>query len=124
MVLLAALLTTAVACAQQRQAQLQEASANFDIEDVKPFLARVVALIDSGFTTADARALAERIAQQPIDSEREYRYTVLADGAHTELHIVAFMDDVDAPDIAFLTHAKLAAKIDAAMQQYFDEVGK
>lgn len=110
--------------AQGKPAPGHEASANFDLEDVGPFLQRVVALIDSGFAIPDARALAARIGQQPVKSTREYRYTVVARGVRSPLRIVAFMDDVDAPDLYFYTDRTIAERINAAMKRYFKDVGK
>ena len=110
--------------AQGKPPSLHEASSNFDLEDVAPFLQRVVALTDSGFSMADATALAARIGKQAVDSTREYRYTVVTRGVRSPLRIVAFMDDVDAPDLYFYTDQALAQRIDAAMEKYFKEVGK
>jgi hypothetical protein len=110
--------------AQHAHPGLHEASTNFDLEDVAPFLKRVVALIDSGFTVADAQRVAVQIGKQAVDSTREYRFNVRAGGVRTPLQIVAFMDDVDAPDIYFFTSKALAERIDAAMAKYMEEVGK
>jgi len=73
---------------------------------------------------ADATALAARIGKQAVDSTREYRYTVVRRGVRSPLRIVAFMDDVDTPDLYFYTDQALAQRIDAAMEKYFKEVGK
>jgi hypothetical protein len=117
------LASSAPGCSQKETA-LKEASANFDMEDVAPFLKRLVALVDSGFTSADAEVLADRISKQALDSEREYKYPAGTKSGRTPMRIVVFMDDVDAPDIAFFTEPALADQINAAMAKYFEAVGK
>jgi hypothetical protein len=117
-------LLAAAACTPSREKPTAEASANFDVEDVEPVLARVAGLVDSGFTASDAKLVASTIAKQPVGSEREYRYPVRAAGGATELRIVAVMDDVDAPDLSFVAHPELARAIQAAIAQYMNEVGK
>jgi hypothetical protein len=110
--------------AQQRVSPLHEASANFDLEDVTPFLRRVVALVDSGFAAGDAKVLAARIAKQAVGSGHEYKYSVVAGGVRGPLLIRVLMDDADAPELYFFTNRALAERIDAAMKKYFEEVGK
>jgi hypothetical protein len=117
-------LATPSLSAQNREAHLEEASANFDLEDLRPFLERVVALLDSGFTPADVEHLASKIAAQRLDSQKVYEYTVVAHGIRTPLRVEVFMDDIDSPDIAFFTEPGLAKRIQAAILTYFDEVGK
>ncbi|HSD30299.1 MAG TPA: hypothetical protein VLB49_00170 [Gemmatimonadales bacterium] len=109
---------------RRSESGLQEASANFDLQDVEPFLTRVVALLDSGFTSTDVKDLARTLAAQPAKSERRYEYTVIAGGTRGPLQILVFMDDVDSPDITFFADSGLAARIQAAAKQYFVDVGK
>ena len=104
--------------------QEAEASAAFDSEDVAPVLLRISQLLDSGLGAAEACALAGRITSQALDSEHAYEYQVTYKGTRVGLRIVAFMDDVEAPDIAFFTSPALAAAIDKRIFAYFKDVGK
>src|SRR5262245_50777148 len=56
-------------------AGLSEASTNFDLEDVQPFLQRVASLVE-GFSPAQVETLAAEVAAIPIVSEREWTFTV------------------------------------------------
>jgi len=103
---------------------LEEFSVNFDLEDVRPVLGRVSSIIDSGFRATDVDSLSTSIAQQPLDSEVAYEYKVVFKGTSMPLTIVAFMDDVDAPDLAFFTHATLRTEIEKLSLTYLEEVGK
>lgn len=109
---------------RRAESELQEASANFDLKDVEPFLTRVVALLDSGFSSTDVTDLTRQITAQPAKSERRYEYTVVAGGTRGPLQIVVLMDDVDSPDMTFFADSGLAGRIQAAARQYFEEVGK
>ena len=101
-----------------------EVSANFDLEDVEPFLLRLTTLMPGSFRERYARQLAAWIAEQPVDSEKRYVYGVVFDGKKTDLEVVAFMDDIDAPDLCFCTHPELARRIDRLIDDYFEEAGK
>ncbi len=101
-----------------------EASANFDAEDVGPVIARVAALLDSGLPQARVDDLTKRIVAQAVDSEKSYEYAVVYKGQKTRLRIVAFMDDEEAPDLAFFSSEPLIAAIDQVIEAYMAEVGK
>lgn len=87
-------------------------------------LLRVSRLLASGFNAAEARSLAERINAQALDSGQEYEYHVTHRGTRLLLRIVAFMDDVDAPDIAFFTSPALAKAIDEQIAAYMEQAGQ
>jgi hypothetical protein len=60
---------------------LQEASMNFDLADVQPFLVELSKQIPSGFSEQTARALAADIARLPIKKELQRKYVVKFEGA-------------------------------------------
>jgi hypothetical protein len=92
-------LGSVASCGADPQGAVEEASANFDIEDVEPILRRISDLVESGFADEEVNSLASKISDQAVESEREYRYRVRIGGTNAELRVVVFMDDVDAPDI-------------------------
>lgn len=104
-------------------ANLTEASMNFDLENVQPFLVRMAKHIESGFTGTEIRAIAEFVADTGVQDEREITLSVVVDGHSTPLVIRAFMDDIDAPDLYFFTTADLAAKIDSEFEAFCEELG-
>jgi hypothetical protein len=103
---------------------LQEVSVNFDLEDVGPVLGRISSIIDSGFGTEDAESLSAWIARQSLDTEISYEYEVVFKGTSMPLTIVAFMDDVDTPDLAFFAPETLKTEIEDVVLSYLKEVGK
>jgi len=103
---------------------LEEVSANFDLADVRPFLSRVSAVLDSGFGEAEVDRLVSHIGQQAVDSEQTYEFAVTFDRRRGTLRVVAFMDDVGAPDMAFYAPPTLAARIDSLLRGYLQERGK
>ena len=105
------------------RASLTEASMNFDLENVQPFLARIAKHIESGFTDAEIKTVAEFVANTDVEDEREMTLSVVADGQSTPLVIRAFMDDIDAPDLYFFTSADLAAKITSEYHALCEELG-
>ena len=105
------------------RASLTEASMNFDLENVQPFLARIAKHIESGFTDAEIKTVAEFVANTDVEDEREMTLSVVANGQSTPLVIRTFMDDIDAPDLYFFTSADLAAKITSEYHALCEELG-
>ena len=104
-------------------AGLTEASMNFDLENVQPFLVRIAQHIDTGFTDAEIKTVAEFVANTEVEDERETNLSVVVGGQTTPLIIRAFMDDINAPDLYFFTSADLAAKIDSEYETFCEELG-
>ena len=102
---------------------LTESSMNFDLENVRPFLARLQPHIESGFADADVDTLAEFVATTTVEQGRETTLTIVVNGAETPLVVRVFMDDIDAPDLYFFTCAELAAKIDSEYDAMCEELG-
>jgi hypothetical protein len=102
--------------------ELSEASTNLEVEGVAPLLQRVARLVE-GLSRSEVQSLAREIAALPIEAEREWNFKVRYRGGDVALRVVAFMDDVDAPDLAFFTTAELAAAIQREMRAYSQERG-
>lgn len=117
-------LGTVAACGSSPQSALRGVGGGVDLEDVEPILLRVAALVEGGFSEQDARALNSQISAQTVQSRREYQHRVRFNGTDTELQVVAFMDDVDAVDIDFVTHPELAQLIDKSISEHMESVGK
>lgn len=101
-------------CAQQTPIDvsgLSEASMNFDQDGVGPFLAELSRSFASGLDASQADALARSIDSLPVEQTGSWEYKVVANGKTERLVVVAFKDDVDAPDLAFYSSPDLAARI-------------
>ncbi|GAB5407281.1 MAG: hypothetical protein Aurels2KO_55120 [Aureliella sp.] len=105
------------------RASLTEASMNFDLENVQPFLARIAKHIESGFSDTEIKTVAEFVGNTEVEDEHEMTLSVVADGQSTPLVIRVFMDDIDAPDLYFFTSADLASEITSEYDGMCEELG-
>jgi hypothetical protein len=86
-----------------------EASMNFDLENVVPFLTELDAKFKFGF---DVKKLGEFAASVPIQAEKSIVVDILHSGRKTKMVFRAFMDDVDAPDLyMFFDSLELAESV-------------
>ena len=97
---------------------LSEASMNFDQQGVAPFLAGLAKSLPSGFDAQQAEQLAKAIDSLPVEERAGWEYSVASHGETERLVIVAFKDDIDAPDLYFYTSPALAADIDRRLQAF------
>ncbi|WP_372170199.1 hypothetical protein [Xanthomonas axonopodis] len=88
---------------------------NFDQEGIRPFLHELSSSIASNL---DADALTEAIATLPVEQTGNWEFSVNSDGQTERLVIVAFKDDIDAPDLSFYTSPGLAAKIQRQLESF------
>lgn len=99
---------------------LSEASMNFDLPQVGPFLGRMAELV-SGFGAREIVQVTQLLGELEVGEERELRFEVNHAGQAVPLRVGVFMDDVDAPDVYFFTVPKLAAEIDELMADFCEE---
>lgn len=102
---------------------LFETSMNFDLHNVRSFLARIAGLVSSGFSQSDIDKVATFVESTPADQQRDMRLEVSHDGSTTPLVVRVFMDDIDAPDLYFFTSQSLAKKIDDEYDVFCEESG-
>ncbi|PZQ27130.1 MAG: hypothetical protein DI562_14075 [Stenotrophomonas acidaminiphila] len=93
---------------------------NFDQEGVGPFLHE---LSDSLVSNLDAGALTKAIDSLPVEQTGNWEFFVNSDGHTERLVVVAFKDDIDAPDLAFYTSPELAAKIQIQLESFAQAQG-
>ncbi len=121
-----ALLLLAVSCGSgdtSNMVELSEASMNFDLDSLAPFLRRVSGQVDSGFGDAEISTLMAEVSAMAIDAEKQWNFSVVHGGHPTQLQVRVFMDDIEAPDVYFFTSATLAQAIDQEMKTYAEELG-
>lgn len=100
----------------------QESSANFDIENVRPFLQRISQLIESGFNEPQIEQVFQLAEHMKIDEEKGFDFPIKYSGKSANLRVQIFMDDLNSPDIYFFSLPPLAAQIDSEMQRFFEEL--
>jgi hypothetical protein len=101
-----------------------EASANFDMADIGPFLERLSEVTLRSFDRRRADLLTEWIGEQAIGSEASYIYAVVVDGRKTDMRVVVRIEDQDAVDLYFYTDPELARRIDLLMDEFLESVGE
>jgi len=98
-----------------------EASMNFDLENVEPFLTRIDTRLALNLPVDE---LVEMTRQTEIETEQSRIIRVKYDNSQTEIEYRVFMDDIDAPDLYFFTASKaLADLIEDEMEAFADELG-
>jgi hypothetical protein len=114
-------LLVAAGCTES-EVPLFEASMNFDSGNVQPFLER---LNDRLGLNLPIRELVDFTLTTPVEEEKVRVLEVSFDGSRARLEYRVFMDDIDAPDLYFLTpSSELAASIDAQVMEYADELDR
>jgi len=108
---------------QPTKTMLAEASMNFDSDQVRPFLERVKPMIESGFGDGEIAQVLQMMEGLKVDEEKEMELSIRYRGKQTVMRIDIFMDDINAPDMAFHTDPELAKEIDTAMKDFADELG-
>ncbi|WP_139187813.1 hypothetical protein [Pseudoxanthomonas sp. CF385] len=104
-------------------AGLTEASMNFDQEGVGAFLDSLSQSFSSGFSSDQADKLAAAIEALPVEQTGNWEYGVTVNGKPERLVVVAFKDDIDAPDLAFYSSAELAARIQRQLESFAQAQG-
>ena len=102
---------------------LTEASMNFDQEGVGPFLGSLSQSFSSGFSADQADKLAAAIDSLPVEQTGNWEYNVTVNGRTERLVVVAFKDDIDAPDLAFYSSPGLAARIQKQLASFAQAQG-
>ena len=102
---------------------LNEASMNFDAENVAPFLDRVSPLVESGFGPTEKKKVLDLLASLKIDDERELSFSIRYSGKASTLKVRIFLDDVGAPDLYFFACPPLSIAIQAEMEKFADDLG-
>ena len=101
-------------------AEVHEASMNFDLANVRIFLERLSKNRGIGL---DTEALAGFAAETEIGEEREMRATAEIDGQPAPFRFGVFMDDIDAPDVYFVSgDESLIAAIRAEFHDFCEEL--
>ncbi|MEN8188435.1 MAG: hypothetical protein ABFS19_01215 [Thermodesulfobacteriota bacterium] len=100
-----------------------ETSMNFDIENVKPFLSRLIRIVDSGINEQQVNMMYEFTQSVPVESQKEMSFKVKYKGQNISFRYSVFMDDIDAPDLYFFTSPDLAAEIESEMDKFTEELG-
>ena len=96
-----------------------EASMNFDMELVRDFLEQLEDELELGLEIDDLYDFTE---STEVEDERQRTFDVDFRGDDVSMTYVVFMDDIDAPDIAFfVSDPDLAEEIDKQMEKFCEK---
>ncbi len=102
---------------------LSEASMNFDQDGVGPFLVHLSRIVGPDFDSAAAEKVTDAVEALDVEQIGNWEFRVLDNASPQRLVIVAYKDDVDAPDLAFYTSPELAARIQEQLEAFATEQG-
>lgn len=102
---------------------LEEASMNFDLSDVEPFLKRISPLVDSGFAKSEIDQVRKVLEKMEDDDDLEMgRFDIVYQNKETPFIINAFMDSPETIDLYIDTEPELANQIQEEMIKFAEEV--
>ena len=102
-------------------AEMYEASMNFDLDGVRPFLEQVEQSLTLGL---DVDRLVHLVETTPLDTLHGATFSCTYQGQEIEMKFSAFMDDIDAPDLQFFVpHEQLAEALDGEMEINCNRLG-
>jgi hypothetical protein len=101
------------------EASFDEASMNFDSEEVRPFLERLTARLFA-LQPCDIERLAREIIEVPVARVGRWHFDVVYDERSVPLEVRAAMEESAAPDVYFFTVPDLADRIQAEMRMFSD----
>ncbi|WP_047093300.1 hypothetical protein [Aurantiacibacter marinus] len=98
-----------------------EASMNFDLEMVREFLDQIEDELELGLEVDDLFDFTENT---DVEDERQRTFDVEFRGDDVSMTYVVFMDDIDAPDVAFfVSDEELADAINKQMEAFCQKHG-
>lgn len=96
-------------------ADFVEASTNFDLNDVPPFLGRLSRLVD-GFGSTEREEVEQQLDTMESDQETELEFPVGFRGEEFRLRFKLYICDEGAVDLAVFTVPTLSQAVEAAME--------
>ena len=100
---------------------MHEASMNFDLENVKPFLTKLDEQLNLNLPVSDLAMMAK---QTTVGTEKSCTLQIEYGGSKTQIEYRVFMDGIEAPDLYFFTPSEALAKsIQGQMIAFADELG-
>ena len=98
-----------------------EASMNFDLENVAPFLTDLDAKFKFGLNVKELADFSEAV---PIEAEKFIIIDILVSGRESQVEFRVFMDDIDAPDLyMFFDSSELSESVSDFMMSWAEARG-
>jgi hypothetical protein len=108
-----------------QEAETNGFSINLDLSDVEPVMELVCRQVESGFSEAEASKVVALAKRLEVGEERGLDFAVTYEGKSGNLRVQMFMDDVDAPDVRFLSDIpELVSMVENAIVKYMEDLGR
>jgi len=104
-------------CSWYRAVKSAETSANFDFEELAPFLKRISRHITSGFKAPQISALLKKVRRLKPDKDADFVFPIKFQGDLCPFYIRVFMDDISSPDVSLYAPVKLTRLIEKEMKR-------
>jgi hypothetical protein len=95
-----------------------DTSTNFGIDEVRPFLDRLVKFIDAGFGAGEIASVMAKIQKLEVHERSQMVFSITLQGVVSPFYLGVFMDDVEAPDICFSGPADFVKHIDDEIKNF------
>lgn len=95
---------------------LEEWSANLDIEDLNPVLENLSQCIDNGFGKTEVAEVSGVVDGMKHNQTKAFLFPITALGSESELWLAVFMDDIDSPDLFVHGKPELIQKFGSAVK--------
>ncbi len=103
--------------------QIIEWSANFDTATLDQLLKRVVSVTNEVVTEDHQRQIMDFVRSLEHNDEKPISFEIQHKGERTSLGLTVFMDDIDAPDVAFFAPPEIIAIIKSEYEKLCEELG-
>ena len=110
--------------AGKKNETLEEASSNFEGDDIVPLFRRIATLIDEGFGEKQIDEIRALASSLEVDEEKELAFRISYRRTKTQARVGILMSDIDSPDVTIRTSPELASRIQEQMTAFQDERGR
>lgn len=95
----------------------EDTSTNFDLDEVTPFLNRLVEFIEAGFGTGEIASFMAKVQKLEVHERLQQIFSITFQGVVSPFYLGVFMADEQAPDICFSGPVELVRLIDGEIQK-------
>jgi hypothetical protein len=106
----------------ERKREWEEWSTNVELELLRPFLDRIVPLIDGGFSSPQVQQVIDLANGMPVGQEKSLKFPIVTEGRKSTLGVRLFMDDIGSPDIYLTAESSLCGRISAALEEFMSDL--
>jgi hypothetical protein len=92
-------------------------STNLGLDLLRPFLERIVPLIDSGFGSQEVQQVIDLANSMSVSQEKSLKFPIVMEGRKSILGVRLFMDDIASPDIYVVAESSFCGRISTALEE-------